>query len=200
MTDLDAVNQMLSGIGEAPVTTIQAGNPEIDLAVLTLNQVSREVQAERWNFNREDGYSLAPNVDGFILIPSNVITVNLTHDRRSSNSLQYDVVVRDGKLYDKRAHSFLWAGPVNVNVTWNFAFEDLPFPFQLYVAQRASRVFASRSQGSEAMVKFNSIDETRLRGNCIAYDCDVEELNMLQDHDQNNSYLPYIPFDGVYRP
>jgi hypothetical protein len=59
MTELEAINQMLATIGEAPVTDIEIGNPEVDLALVTLNQVSREVQAEGWRFNKEYRYSLA---------------------------------------------------------------------------------------------------------------------------------------------
>jgi hypothetical protein len=65
--ELQAVNEILASIGQAPVTTIEAQtityengsvveaviNPEVAIAYETLLQVSREVQAEGWTFNRE---------------------------------------------------------------------------------------------------------------------------------------------------
>jgi hypothetical protein len=55
-TKLDAVNQMLSSIGEAPAVSIDTDNSEIAVAESTLDEVSRAVQAEGWNFNTEYEY------------------------------------------------------------------------------------------------------------------------------------------------
>ena len=53
-TELDAVNQILSAVGQAPVTTLDLQNPEVYTTLQTLRNVSREVQSEGWNFNTEN--------------------------------------------------------------------------------------------------------------------------------------------------
>jgi hypothetical protein len=197
MTTLDAINQMLACIGEAPVTTIDAGNPEIDTAILTLNQVTREVQQERWRFNRESNYPITPDSNGNINVPPNVLFIS--QNQENLRDRLYDLVERQGKLYDKQSHSFIFRETVTVNIVWAFPFEELPFPFQSYVTARASRIFASRSQGSTEVVRLIAADEERLRGACISYDTDFSELNMLQDHEGRNSHRGYRPFDAVWR-
>jgi hypothetical protein len=46
--ELQAVNQILASVGQAPVTTLEQTNPDVSIALDTLRQVSREVQAEGW--------------------------------------------------------------------------------------------------------------------------------------------------------
>lgn len=200
MTTLDAVNQLLASIGEAPVTDIEAGNPEIDLALLTLNQVTREVQAERWHFNREESYPLTPDITGNINVPEGVLFISIGKGVTFPGYGVYNLAVREGKLYDRSSHSFIFPQEVavSVDIVWGFPFEDLPAPFQLYIAQKAARVFVSRSQGSREMVQLSAVDEERLRANCIAYDTDEQNLNLNQNYD-GVTHPTYRPFDAMNR-
>ncbi len=58
--ELQAVNQILASVGQAPVTTLEQTNPDVAIAYQTLLEVSREVQAEGWTFNKEGHYEMAP--------------------------------------------------------------------------------------------------------------------------------------------
>ena len=76
--ELQAVNEILASIGQAPVTTIEAQtityedgstveaviNPEVAIAYETLQQVPREVPAEGWTFNRDVDYPLNTTSSG----------------------------------------------------------------------------------------------------------------------------------------
>jgi hypothetical protein len=55
-TELDAINQILSSVGQAPVTTLDLQNPEVFTAVNTLREQSKQVQLEGWSFNIERHY------------------------------------------------------------------------------------------------------------------------------------------------
>ena len=57
--ELPAVNQILQSCGQAPVTTLDQTNPDVAIAYQTLLEVSREVQAEGWTFNKEGHYKMA---------------------------------------------------------------------------------------------------------------------------------------------
>mgnify|MGYP001400660828 CR=1 FL=1 len=52
-TKLEAVNLMLSTIGEAPVNSLTSGLVDAELAETILASVSKAVQSEGWNFNTE---------------------------------------------------------------------------------------------------------------------------------------------------
>src|SRR3546814_20980574 len=65
MTELEAVNEMLMSIGQAPVNTLNAtGISDVNIARAELVKVSRRVQARGWNFNTDDAYKLSPDADG----------------------------------------------------------------------------------------------------------------------------------------
>ena len=197
-TQLQAINKMLTGIGQAPVVSLDIANPEISTALAILDSVNREVQGEGWHFNTEVKYPFTPNADDEIVIPNNVLQLS---DNKYENVQQYQTVIRDGKLYDKISHSFTsWtSSPVVCDVVWFFSFEDLPQVFQDYITQRAARVFAGSVVGSQDMVKFNAQDEGLLRANCIAYDTNTSEVNIFGVETGQNFYISYTPFRTIAR-
>ena len=105
--ELPAINQILSSCGQAPVTTLDQTNPEVAIAYDTLLQVSREVQAEGWTFNKEYEYKLTPNTDDYILIPANMLQVKLSEKQGLSYSGEHnhDAVRRSGQ-YTVQIESF----------------------------------------------------------------------------------------------
>jgi hypothetical protein len=197
-TTLQAVNQMLTGIGQAPVVSLDIANPEIALALSILDSTNREVQGEGWHVNTEINYPFNPDLNGEIVIPDNVLQIS---DNKTSNVQAYQTVLRGGKLYDKISHSFTFpvGKPVLCDVVWFFAFEDLPQVFQDYIAQRAARVFAGSVVGSKEMFQFNAQDETILRSNCLAYDTNTSDVNIFGLESGQNYYVSYTPFRTIAR-
>jgi hypothetical protein len=193
---LDAVNQMLSSIGEAPAVSLDTDNPEIAIAESTLDEISRAVQAEGWSFNTEQEYPFTPDGNGEILIPSNALSIS---DSKIKNAAKYLTTVRNGKLYDKLSHSFTFAGTIYCDVVWGFDFTDLPQPFKDYITTRAARVYAGRVVGSEEQVKIISQDEAILRSNCITYDTETAEPNVFGLRNGQNTYISYTPFHMIAR-
>jgi Tail tubular protein len=177
-TQLQAVNVMLTSIGQAPITGLDSSNPEIASATLILDTVREEVLGEGWNFNSEQGYLLTANNAGEIIVPPGILNLSVNQE---DTAFAFRAVQRDGKLYDKLGHTFIWAPTIVIScdVVWDFAFADLPAVFQTYIVQRAARVFAGRVVGSEKMVAFNAQDEALLRANCLAYDCTTGRHNVL---------------------
>jgi hypothetical protein len=197
-TQLQAINQMLTGIGQAPVVSLDIANPEIATALSILESVNREVQGEGWNFNTEINYPFTPDNDGEVVVPGNVLQIA---DNKTSNVQKYQTVLRGGKLYDKISHSYSFPtnAPLLCDVVWLFAFEDLPQVFQDYIAQRAARVFAGSVVGSKEMFQFNAQDETILRSNCVAYDTNTSGVNIFGVESGQNFYVSYTPFRTIAR-
>lgn len=197
-TQLEAINQMLSGIGQAPVVSLDVANPEIAIALDVLEQVDREVQGEGWHFNTEVAYPFTADVNGIITVPSTVLQLS---DNKFANNQKYQTVLRDGKLYDKVNHTYTFTANsiVKCDVVWKFSFTDLPQVFQDYITQRATRVFAGRVLGSQEMVTFNAQDEALLRANCLAYDTSSSDVNIFGQENGQNLYISFTPFRAIAR-
>lgn len=197
-TKLQAINQMLASIGQAPVVSLDTANPEISLADSILDTVTRQILGEGWHFNTEINYPFTPDNSGFIDIPDNVLQIS---DNKTSNSQKYQTVLREGRLYDKLEHTFEFpvGEPILCDVVWFIDFESLPQVFQDYIAQRASRVFAGSVVGSENMFKFNAQDEQVLRANCLAYDTSTSDVNVFGVESGQNFYVSYTPFRTIAR-
>ena len=99
-TELEAVNTMLSMIGEAPVNSLTGTLPlDATIANNTLTEISREVQAAGWHFNTEHKVTLAKDNNNKIPLASNIMRVDLDPSRYSRGTL--DVVKRGNFLYEK---------------------------------------------------------------------------------------------------
>ena len=176
-TKLAAVNRILSNIGQSPVTNLTSGNPMVEMAELILEEVSAAVQAEGWIFNTEYGYPFIPTPDGHIVIPDNVLSLD-------SNGMQDEfLVIRNGKLYDKASHSFVFEGERKLDVQWLFEFEEMPEAFKEYATIRAANVFAGRSVGSQEAVAFGQREEVLARATAIEYDTQQGDYNIFQNKD-----------------
>jgi len=206
-TQLQAINQMLVGIGQAPVVSLDIANPEIATALSILDSVNRQVQGEGWHFNTEINYPFTPDsspeAEGLIIITDNILQIS---DNKTSNVQKYQTVHRGfggayRLLYDKIAHSFVFplTSTIFCDVVWLFDFADLPQVFQDYIAQRAARVFAGSVVGSKEMFQFNAQDEAILRSNCLAYDTNTSAVNIFGVESGQNYYVSYTPFRTIAR-
>ena len=87
-TELDAVNQILSAVGQAPVTTLDLQNPEVYTVLQTLRDVSREVQSEGWYFNTEHDVIFTPNSSDEIPVPDDVLQIDANKEAHQENFIE----------------------------------------------------------------------------------------------------------------
>ena len=193
LTKLDAVNIILSNVGQAPVTTIDNDNPMVSMANNILDEVAESLQSEGWSFNYERNYPFVPNTDNEILVAENIIRLDV-----SDYTSDLDPVIRGGKLYDKRGHSFKFTENVDLDVTWLLEFEDLPQPAKQYAAIRAANLFAGRAVGSQEQVKFGEREEAAARATLLEYECQQGDYNILGTSAGRN-YPTYRPFNVIAR-
>jgi hypothetical protein len=197
-TQLSAVNEILGSIGQAPVTVLDQTNPEVAFAFNTLMDISREVQAEGWSFNREYEYPVTPDTSGNIIIPSNILQMDLS---KSAFNTAYDTVIRDGKLYDKLNHTFTWDTTVTykVDVLWMFDFDDLPQPFRDYITAKAATRAAIRLVGDVNLAQALTTQEAWRRSVCLEYECQQGDYTMFGFSKGNDYYNSYEPFRALVR-
>ena len=131
-TKLEAVNIIISVIGEAPVNTITGVSLPVTAiqAISTLDETSKAVQSEGWHCNTEHEYELTPDsVTSKITLPQNTLKFDL-------DPLLYtdsDPVQRGLKLYDRKNHTEIWTKSVKGSITFELEFEDLPEQLRHYI-------------------------------------------------------------------
>jgi len=194
-TKLQAVNQIISNIGQAPVTTLETTNPQVSLAEDLLDQVSIDVQSEGWVFNTERDYPFHPDVQNGnqIVIPDNVLQVDCPW------GTDYNVVIRQGKLYDRNAHSFTWPTTQYLKVTWVFDYEDLPEAAKQYITIRAANLFAMRATGATEVAKYSEREEMNARAALLEYECNQGDYNVFSDGADVNPLRTYRPVSALWR-
>jgi hypothetical protein len=196
-TELDAVNQILSSVGQAPVTTLDLQNPEVAIVLNTLREVNKQVQAEGWIFNTERDYTLRPDsVTKEILYPTNALAIDT--DLTSSNS-DYDVVRRSGKLYDRMHHTFTFEKDLKVNITWLFDFTDVPAAIQQYITARAAKMCATKMVGDREIYQLLTEQEGFTRAAAIEYECNQGDYSMFGFRNGEHYYTSYQPFTALQR-
>ena len=196
-TELDAVNQILSSVGQAPVTTLDLQNPEVAITVNTLREVSKQVQLEGWTFNIERDYQLSRNpATKEVTYPSNTLALDTNKDRHGDN---YDVVRRQGKLYDRLNHKYTFDEEIYVDVLWYFDFQDLPPAIQAFVTARAARMCATKMVGDQELNALLQEQELNTRAAAIEEECQQGDYSMFGFKDGRNYYTSYQPFQALNR-
>jgi len=158
-TELQAVNQMLSTIGEAPINSLVGTLPtDAVMAINILNEVNREVQMVGWKFNSSYKVSLSRDNSNKIPISANVM--HLEFNPLLINKTSYDPVIRGSFLFNLATESFIWDKNFDdVYIIYLLQFEDLPEPARNYIKVRASRIYHDRLLGATAIHKYSTTDE-----------------------------------------
>lgn len=178
-TELEAINTMLSTIGEAPVNTVE-DNGVVDavMARQILSSVSREVQARGWHFNTEKDYVLTPSFpDGEMVLPKTLLRIDTTKLDRD-----VDVVQRGQRLYDRRNHTYKFSKALTVDMIVLLSFEELPEAARQYITLRSARIFQERVVGSGQLSQFATKDELRALVALNEMEADTADYNILTDN------------------
>lgn len=172
-SELEAVNECLENIGQAPVSTI-AGDLGVDtqIALNFVRKVNRELQSAGWVWNTEKNYPLTPDRSGNIILPSNTLAVDTTGIDTHRNAVQRGV-----RLYDQDTFSYTFDGPVFVSLTLGLTFEETPETARRYIALRAARIFQDRIEGGVS--QSDATDEENAWATLMATQLRTEDLNVL---------------------
>ena len=159
-TELEAVNTILSTIGEAPLSTLTGSLPvDGTTAKNILNERSREVQSAGWHFNTQYKVDLSRDTDNKIPIGTDVVRVQL-HDKYDKSS--YDVVQRGSYLFNLAKNSNVFEQDFTENtLVYLLGFADIPEQARRYITIRSARVFHDRTLGATTLHKFSLEDEAR---------------------------------------
>jgi hypothetical protein len=177
---LDAVNSMLIGIGEAPVNTLNSGLQEAEIAAVTLENISREVQSSGWSFNTDIRYTLTKQNNGTIPLPSNTLHVDTVGLKRLYNT---DVIQRGMFLYDRTKNTDIFTADIEVDIIFLLDFDQLPEVARRYITLRAGRKFQEDTLGSDTMTQLQMKDEQRALFALRDADSQSADFNIFDNYD-----------------
>ena len=189
-TELSAVNAILGAIGQSPVTSLVFDNPEISFIYNLLRDANVDIQNEGWHFNTERHVKYTQDsVTNKIEIGNDILKMDVSN---GWSHRQYDVVRRNGFLYDKYDHTDDWSeltsDGIDLDIVRLFNYEDLPSPFKRYIIYKAATRAATQIVGNIQLAKLLQQQELISRANCVEYECN-----------QGNHTMFGLPEDSVYR-
>jgi len=193
VTELDAINILLSVIGEAPIesfaTTSANEVSDSALARRTLAEVTRDVQAEGWSWNTDNHVEFVlTNEKGFV-VPANALRVRFPRSRWPMG----DLVMRGRRVWDRTRQSYEFddASLTAEEVVFELLWEELPHPAQQYIVIRAARIYASRFINSSVIFSYTVQDEQYARAMLVRDEETKEQNNMLWgQHPHGLGYMP----------
>ena len=179
-TKLEAVNVMLTSIGEAPVNSLISGLEDAELAETILESVNKETQSKGWIYNTDLKVTLGLNADNEIVLPTNYLRVDTRPTLRSSSK---DIVERGRKLYDRIANSYVFTSGVQVDAVILLDFTDIPEVARRYITIRSARIFQDRVLSSTNIHGFQLVDEQQAYIELQDYQAETADFNIFDNYD-----------------
>lgn len=173
LSELDAVNLMMSNAGESPVSTLEdLRNADAIQARQILLDASRSIQLEGWHFNTEHNVKLEVTkpTPGIIPVPNNSLRVDVS-PFHAHDFLRRDIIQRGDRLYDMDNHTDLFTEDIIVSIVYLLPFEEMPEAARHYIAINAARRFRQAiTGGDDGMGSLSQNDELRARNTLMRED------------------------------
>ena len=207
-TETEALNMMLSAIGESPVADIDTATAaDVVIAVNILKTSIREILSDGWRFNTEFGYEIAPEsstqawegTDGATAdlnvfeVPSNLLRFSMTSNSEQSGTALVDAVARKGRTYDQTKVIFYdraknrdgWPDTerdfLYIDAVWSMDWFTLPQSLRNYIAVVAARRLAAQAVASDTLVQFSLLDEREAHRKAEEDQGEQDTYNMLDN-------------------
>ena len=160
-SELEAVNTILSTIGESPLNTLSGSLPvDGTIAKNVLSEVSREVQSQGWHFNTHYKVSLSRDTDNKIPLATNIVRVEI--DPRQYSKVSYDIVQRNNFLYNLAKNEDTFETNLkDATAVYLLPFDEIPEQAKRYITIRSARIFHDRTLGANTIHKFSQEDEAK---------------------------------------
>lgn len=194
LTQLDAVNEVLSALGEKPVALLEGQTSQMArLALNELNSCSRQVQAEGWNFNQAPCITLSVEATtGEIAVPENLIRFDVPEEPH--------VIPRGSRLYDRMNHTYQFTRAITGDALVLLEWDEMPEEIRRYVTALAAKKLYDQFVGASEGRR-NLYDEAmQARARALDMDYEVAGYNTNDDptmpYFQGSNLVPGAPRDG----
>lgn len=172
--ELDAINDILSAIGEPPVSSLDAeANADVANARRILSNQNRRLQSQGWKFNIEEAVSLSPDVfSGLINWLPTYLSV-----MASSGATTY--IKRGEYVYDVGTQSDIFTSAITVNLTRLRDYNEMPWCYRDLIVARSARQFNMRFFGDGDIDSKLAQEEQDAYQRVNEYEMDFGQYNML---------------------
>ena len=184
---LQAVNTLLSIVGEAPVNSLTPPlTGDTALADRTIDVISTEIQAEGWSWNKRIYKQIPLDANGHSTLSSSTLGVRF-------NPISYPsqrFVLRGTKLYDRVTSDYDLRDSLGVAMTGGTSdiiaevveeldWDSVPETGRRYIIIRAGRIFANRLVTSSSIESYTAEDEQNA----------LKILKRTEDMAENNNFI-----------
>lgn len=174
---LQAVNQMLSFIGEAPVNSLEdaGGVGDVSLAERTLDEVTVEILSQGWHFNTNYDVIHTPDANKQIVLSDTVLRI----DTKVGVYGNMDVSLRGNKLYNRADNSYEFdESEIKTTEVMSLPWEDLPEAARRYITLRSARLFQDRAVGAEDLREVGMREEMSALATLREYDSEASDYSV----------------------
>ena len=195
-TELEAINKVLQMTGEAPVNSLYGQVGIAKQAQDALNNASREVQTEGWTFNTDYERTLKRNTIDEIETGVATTRVYINPDVYP----EYDIIVRNGRLYDRKTQSYTFTEDLKADVTTILEWLHLPEYARRYIMVRAGRQLQEAVVGSADYAKINLTAELEARSHFLEEETTRDEHSMLRGNTNTTGHFStFLPSSALRR-
>lgn len=179
LTELEAMNQILSVTGDAPVSSINSTYDQAVIARRILLEISKEKQAQGYWFNELDEQLILQDSNGEVNLPSETIRVDVPRDKGY-------LVQRGLKVFNKVLNTYKIDEDVYLNIVIELDWALLPQSFRQAVVSYASIRYNTEYFGSTE-VSSTLVDDVQAK-EIVLQEEDIEnrDLNMLKSPRASN--------------
>lgn len=172
ITELDAVNQILSAIGSDPVMSL---DDDLDMDIVNaralLKDTSRNIQRQGWDFNKVTRTLTPDSKEHKITWDNTIIALS------SSDGNTY--VKRGQYLYNLTDDTYEFPKAIEVTVIYGVDFEDLPDCFKNYITAKTALDFQSKYFGDTTVSQDLQYALQMAWQDIVNYDINMSNANML---------------------
>ena len=184
ITDIEAVNRILSTVGGEKVASLSSLSLIADLAYQDLKNSMRDLMSHPWGFNTEYDVVLTSSGSA-ITVASDIANIDLA----PAHSGSLDVIIRDDagtrKLYDRKTHSFtaFTGGTYKATVTYYLDFEDMPEAAKMYAIGIAAVHFQATQIGNDQIDKILRVQLVAAKSAFESYESAQESWSIWDNYD-----------------
>lgn len=190
-TKLQAINTMLSTVGEPPINSLTSQRADALIAQSILDEVCRDVQSYGWQFNISENVEMTPETStGYIYVGDSIVRVDM-----DPAYLNYDVVIRGNRLFNRIGNTYVFQEVLKTVQVYLMDFDEMPEVAKRYCTIRAARVFQDRMVGSEKIHGFTLQDEIQALARMTEYENETGDFTIFDSPDVSRTFIR----EGSYR-
>lgn len=140
-----------------------------------LKNETRAVQLLSYDFNKIENFPLYPNEDGEIVLPANILKLDVCRHYLDGNRY----VQRGNKLYNKTLNTYKIDRKLDVNIILEFPFEELPEPVKNYVLMQACNKFIAQVKDDRNKYAYSQQEVFEAKQTLDEYEAETGNYNIL---------------------